>query len=248
MVLLRGALLLLVALIGLSTFSRYLPAFSWLIETILPAILIVSLVIFAPDIRQALERLGRAIAISTVDKSVRDVESTINAIVYSAIRLSNRKHGALIVLRRRDVLDEYVQTGAILNAVVTPELLLQIFYPNTPLHDGAVIISDSKLVAASCVLPLSASGVLTESPERQMGLRHRAALGVSEVTDAIAVVISEETGSITIANSGKMIRRINSKQLRSNLEAYFLPQQPNKFEQIFSNLFSTREDSEQKNE
>lgn len=248
MVLLRGALLLLVALIGLSTFSRYLPAFSWLIEKLLPAVLIVSLVIFAPDIRQALERLGRAIAITTFDKSVRDVESTINAIVYSAIRLSNRKHGALIVLKRRDVLDEYIQTGAALDAVVTPELLLQIFYPNTPLHDGAVIISGTRLVAASCVLPLSASGVLTESPERQMGLRHRAALGVSEVTDAIAVVISEETGSITIANSGKMIRRINSKQLRSNLEAYFMPQKPNRLEQFYARLIPSKEDTDQKNE
>jgi diadenylate cyclase len=248
MVLLRGALLLLVALIGLSTFSSDLPAFSWLIETILPAILIISLVIFAPEIRQALERLGRAIAISTVDKSVRDVESTINAIVYSAIRLSNRKHGALIILKRRDVLDEYIKTGAILDAVVTPELLLQIFYPNTPLHDGAVIISNSRLLAASCVMPLSASGVLTESPERQMGLRHRAALGISEVTDAIAVVISEETGSITIANSGKMIRRINSKQLRSNLEAYFMPQQTSRFEKFFSRLMPAREEKDLKNE
>jgi diadenylate cyclase len=152
------------------------------------------------------------------------------------------------VLKRRDVLDEYIQTGANLDAVVTPELLLQIFYPNTPLHDGAVIISGTRLVAASCVLPLSASGVLTESPERQMGLRHRAALGVSEVTDAIAVVISEETGSITIANSGKMIRRINSKQLRSNLEAYFMPQKPNRLEQFYARLIPSKEDTDQKNE
>ncbi len=207
MVLLRGTLLL-IALVAFLTLRNVLPAFSWLVEITLPSLLIVTLVIFAPEIRSALDQLGRALSGITIDKASVNTDQTIESIVYTAARLSSRKHGALIVMRRRDVLDEYIQTGVRLNAEVTPELLLQIFYPNTPLHDGAVIIADLKILAASCVLPLSASGVLTDSPERQMGLRHRAGLGITEVSDAVAIIISEETGSITIVNSGRMIRRI----------------------------------------
>lgn len=225
MVLLRGVLLLII-LVGFLTLRNFLPAFSWLVQITLPSLLVVALVIFAPEIRSALDRLGRAVSGLTIDKTSENIEKTIQSIVYSSARLSSRKHGALIVMKRRDALNEYIQTGVQLNADVTPELLLQIFYPNTPLHDGAVIISDSKIVAASCVLPLSSSGVLTETPERQMGLRHRAGLGISEVSDAVAIIVSEETGSITIVNSGKMIRRIDSKRLAKNLEAYFQPPTP----------------------
>lgn len=114
-------------------------------------------------------------------------------------------------------------TGVRMDARVTPELLLQIFYPNTPLHDGAVIISGGTLEAASCVMPLSSSGVLTRSPERQMGLRHRAALGISEVTDAVAVVVSEETGSISVVHGGRMIRRLDSDRLDNILGAFYRP-------------------------
>ena len=125
------------------------------------------------------------------------------------------------MLQRNDNLDEYIKTGVQLNAKVTPELLLQVFYPNTPLHDGAVIISGNSLVAASCVMPLSASGVLTRSPERQMGLRHRASLGISEVSDAVAVVISEETGAISVVHGGRMIRRLDSERLENILRTFF---------------------------
>jgi diadenylate cyclase len=100
---------------------------------------------------------------------------------------------------------------------------MQIFYPNTPLHDGAVIISSGTLVAASCVMPLSSSGVLTRLPERRMGLRHRAALGISEVSDAVAVVVSEETGVITVVHSGRMIRRLDSERLDNILRAFYRP-------------------------
>jgi diadenylate cyclase len=108
-----------------------------------------------------------------------------------------------------------------MDAKVTPELLLQIFYPNTPLHDGAVIISGNQITAAACVLPLSASGILNRSPERQMGLRHRASLGISEASDGIAVVVSEETGSISIAHSGRIIRRLDSERLENILLAFY---------------------------
>jgi diadenylate cyclase len=102
-------------------------------------------------------------------------------------------------------------------------MLLQIFYPNTPLHDGAVIIQGGRITAAACVMPLSASGVFNRSPERQMGLRHRAALGISEASDAIAVVVSEQTGSISIAHAGRMIRRLDSERLENILTAFYRP-------------------------
>lgn len=224
MVLLRGAILL-VALIGLLTSFEILPAFSWLIKTMFPAILLAIPVIFAPEIRHALERLGRAGFLQPSEFHSKQTLDIIGAVVTASSRLSDRQHGALIVIERRDSLKEFVQTGVLLDARVTPELLLQIFFPNTPLHDGAVIIDGSKIVAASCVMPLSASGVLTKSPERQMGLRHRAALGISEVSDAIALVVSEETGSISVVHSGRMIRRIDIDRLENILKAFFRPSQ-----------------------
>ena len=222
MVLLRGVLLL-VALVGILTSFEVLPAFSWLVRTTLPALVVAIPVIFAPELRRALERLGRAGTIQASGKVYTDIQKTINSIVISAVRLSERGHGALIVLQRLDTLDEYIRTGVMLEARVTTDLLLQVFYPNTPLHDGAVIISGAQLIAASCVLPLSASGVLTRLPERQMGLRHRAALGISEVSDAIAVVVSEETGSISVVHAGRMIRRLDAERLENILGAFYRP-------------------------
>jgi diadenylate cyclase len=232
MVLLRGALLL-IALFGLLTSLEVLPAFSWLVRTILPALVFVIPVIFAPEIRRALERLGRAGVLLPADKSSSAPQDTINAVVIAATRLSDRQHGALIVMQRKDVLDDYVQTGVYMNARVSPELLLQVFYPNTPLHDGAVIISGNRLIAAACVMPLSASGVLVRSPERQMGLRHRAALGISEVSDAVAVVVSEETGSISVVHGGRMIRRLDADRLENILRAFYRPAQTRNGFQIF---------------
>jgi diadenylate cyclase len=151
----------------------------------------------------------------------------------------------LIILQRLDNLDELTQTGVQMNARVTPELLLQIFYPNTPLHDGGVIISGPSIVAAACVLPLSASGILNRSPERQMGLRHRAALGTSETSDAIALVVSEETGAISIAHAGRMLRRLDPDRLENILTAFFRPngkmRKPNLLERLLPGLFSRKE-------
>jgi diadenylate cyclase len=227
MVLLRGALLLIV-LVSLLSSLEVFPAFSWLVRNTLPALLFVIPVIFAPEIRRTLERLGRAGEILPAGAPSSDTQSAITAVISATSRLSDRRHGALIVMQRTDSLDEYIQTGVLLNARVSPELLLQVFYPNTPLHDGAVIISGSRLVAAACVMPLSASGVLTRSPERQMGLRHRAALGISEVTDAVTVVVSEETGSISVVHRGRMIRRLDSDRLDNILRAFYRPLEPRK--------------------
>jgi diadenylate cyclase len=220
MMLLRGVLLL-VALVALLTSLDVLPSFSWLVKTTLPALVVAIPVIFAPEIRRGLERLGRAGSIQTGTKSSTAIQNTITTVVSSSLRLSDRGHGALIVIMRLDSLDEYVRTGVALDATVSTDLLLQIFYPNTPLHDGAVIISGGRILAASCVMPLSASGVLTRLPERQMGLRHRAALGISEVSDAVVVVVSEETGTISVVHGGRMIRRLDGERLENILRAFY---------------------------
>lgn len=226
MVLLRGMIFLVVALVLLTTLVE-LPAFSWLIQSILPALLLSIPVIFAPEIRRALERLGRAGTVTFLPAANQNpgenMQEALHAVVEAAARLSARQHGALIVIQRMDSLDQYIETGVQMRANVTPELLLQIFYPDTPLHDGAVVIARGRMVAAACVMPLSASGILNRSPERQMGLRHRAALGISEVSDAVAVVVSEQTGSISIAHAGRMIRRIDPERLENILTAFFRP-------------------------
>jgi len=207
MVLLRGVILLIV-LTALLTGFVSLPAFSWLLRTTLPAMLFAIPVIFAPEIRRGLERLGRVLAAGETHLTALEMRSSIQAVVGAASRLSARQHGALL-------------SGVSLQSRVTPELLLQIFYPNTPLHDGAVVIEGTRVAAAACVLPLSSSGILAHSPDRQMGLRHRAALGISEVTDAVAVVVSEETGFISIAHAGRMIRRLDPERLENILIAFF---------------------------
>ena len=246
LVLMRGVLFLVI-LLALLTSLVELPAFSWLIQSTLPALLLAIPVIFAPEIRRGLERIGRAGTSFSPTGRATDQETlnTIQAIVGASARLSARQHGALIVMQRLDSLEEYNETGVRMNAKVTPEILLQVFYPNTPLHDGAAIVGRNRLLSASCVMPLSASGILTRSPERQMGLRHRAALGISEVSDAVAIVVSEETGSISIAHSGRMIRRLDTERLENILIAFFRPNggpgERKWYRQVFPNLFSRKD-------
>ena len=244
--LLRGIILLII-LVALLTSLVNLPAFSWLLRTALPVLVFAIPVIFAPQIRRALERIGRAGTFfrSSRKNADQEMHETIQAVVSAAARLSARQHGALIIMERFDRLDEYVRSGIILQSAVTPEMLIQIFYPNTPLHDGAVIIAGKKIVAAACVLPLSASGILARSPERQMGLRHRAALGISEVTDAIAVVVSEQTGSISIAHAGRIIRRLDVERLENILIAFYSPEkirEGNFFQRHFPYLFPRKDE------
>jgi len=243
MALLRGMIMLIV-IITLLTSLVDLPAFSWFAQNALPAMLLALPVIFAPEIRRTLERIGRAgVFMSTASKSDDTaIEETIRAVVSASTRLSARKHGALIIIQRLDHLDEYIQTGVQLNAKVTPELLLQIFYPNTPLHDGGVIIVDSQVTAAACVLPLSASGILNRTPERQMGLRHRASLGISEASDAVAVVVSEETGAISITHSGRMLRRLDPDRLENILTAFFRPGSTEPSKGMLPKLFRRKKD------
>ncbi len=246
MVLLRGVIFLLIITVLLTSLAN-LPAFSWLVRTALPALLFAIPVIFAPEIRRALERIGRAGTFQPGGgkKSGLTMQTTIQAVVSAAARLSARQHGALIVLQRFDRLDEYLRSGVTIRGQVTPDLLIQIFYPNTPLHDGAVVIAGDEIVAAACVMPLSASDILARTPERQMGLRHRAALGISEASDAIAVVVSEETGAISIAHAGRMIRRLDPERLENILIAFYNPEKPgreNFFRRHFPYLFPRKDE------
>ncbi|MBN1264043.1 MAG: diadenylate cyclase CdaA [Anaerolineales bacterium] len=246
--LIRGMILMIIAI---SIFSSLLPlpAFSWLLRNTLPALLIAIPVIFAPEIRRGLERLGRAGSNIIQRPDNRASEQIIPGIVTAAQRLSNNRHGALIVIERTVHLDEYIETGIPMDAILTPELLLQIFYVNTPLHDGAVIIRENLIAAASCVMPLSASGTFSRSLDRQMGLRHRAALGISEVSDAISVVVSEETGAISVTHNGRMIRRLDPNRLRNILIAFYRPRSEtilppwlyNILNRIFKNRFSSHQ-------
>ncbi len=247
MVLLRGVILIVVALILLTSLVD-LPAFSWLVRNSVPAMLLSIPVVFAPEIRRALERIGRAgnLFSNFRQSSTEEIEQAVHAVVTATARLSARQHGALIIMQRLDNLDEYIASGVRMYSVVSPELLLQIFYPNTPLHDGAAILSGNRIVAAACVMPLSSSGILNRSPDRQMGLRHRAALGISEESDAIAVVVSEETGGISIAHAGRMIRRLDPERLENILLAFFRSSatQPSRrwYTRLFPYLFPRRDE------
>jgi diadenylate cyclase len=239
----RGVIFVVV-LISLLTTLVNLPAFSWLASATLPALLFAIPVLFMPEIRRGLERLGRAgsgaLLIDRPFTDIQVIQKTIKDVATASARLAVFRQGALIVLQRGDNLREFEETGVKLGAKVTPELLLQIFYPNTPLHDGAVIIKNGLVSAGACVMPLSSSGVLNSSPERQLGLRHRAALGISEVSDAIAVVVSEETGSISLAHRGRLMRRISAEKLENVLLAFFKQQaeieQHANFKTWFQNL------------
>jgi len=223
----RGVVFLVI-LTSLLTTLVNLPAFSWLISTTLPALLVAIPVIFQPELRRGLEHIGRAgtgaFDLHSSGINFEIVEKMIKNVVNAAARLSAFKQGALIIIERRDDLYEYENTGVKIDAIISPEMLLQIFYPNTPLHDGAAIIVKNKITAAACIMPLSASGVLNSEPDRQMGLRHRAALGISEATDAIAVVVSEETGVISMAHRGRILRRISADKLENVLTAFFQQQ------------------------
>lgn len=232
-VLLRGMIFLVVVIALLTSFLK-LRAFSWLLRSALPALLISIPVIFAPEIRRALERLGRAgsafsFGVRSADADVQDV---IDAIAKAAQKLSERRHGGLIAIEREVGLRDYAATGVHLDAAVTPELILQVFYPNSPLHDGAMIIAGNRILAAACVMPLTANEDL---PDRQMGLRHRAALGISEVSDAVAVVVSEETGIISVVHNGRMIRRLDMARLKHVLSVFYhRPQRTNWFTHTLS--------------
>jgi len=241
--LLRGIFLIII-LVTLLISLLDLPGFSWLVDTISPALIFAIPVVLAPEIRRGLERMGNVSDLGLFKhrsaKTSEQLEQMLQAVTAAVVQLAQRRHGALIILRRRQFLDSYYKNGVLMDAMVTPQLLMQIFYPNTPLHDGAVIIDENRIKAAACVMPLSSSGVLNASVERSMGLRHRAALGISEVSDAIAVVVSEETGTISIAHRGRLIRRLDSDRLMNNMRAFMTSSEVLKRQKSWLSYFRLR--------
>lgn len=215
--LLRGTLIVLL-LVGLAASIFPLVAFRWLVNNILTVAAIAIPIIFQPELRRVLERIGRAGFSLGRRPDLSPQRKIIDDVCAAAARLSERRQGALIVLQRDTQLAEYVATGVLMDAEVSAQLLLTIFWPKTELHDGAVIIREAKLAAAACVLPLSSGRNLTD---RKMGTRHRAALGITEISDAICVVVSEETGQIGVANGGRMIRRLDAIRLKTILSAFY---------------------------
>ncbi len=216
--LLRGLVLVVVTMAIVSSLFQ-LVAFSWLLQTGVTVLAIAIPIIFQPELRRALEQLGRGLQLLSrqAPESLRD--QIIEQVCQAADKLSERRHGALIVLQRNSSLQEYIRTGIALDSGVSAALLLTIFWPKTELHDGAAIIdTDGRIASAASVLPLTASRNL---PTRKMGTRHRAALGISEVSDAICVVVSEETGKIAVTNGGRMIARVDANRLRTILHALY---------------------------
>ena len=221
-VLVRGVLITALVLVTFVVVFN-LQALGWLLSNAITVLAIAIPIIFQPELRRLLERIGRAGSLfgRLAPESVR--EQIINEIVRAAERLSERRHGALIVLQRNSPLDDFINTGVQINSLVKSELLLTIFWPKTELHDGAVMIDKNGVIAsAAAVLPLTANRNL---PNKKMGTRHRAALGMSEVSDAICVIVSEETGRISITNNGRMVSRLDIERLRTILTAFYLPNQ-----------------------
>src|SRR4051812_3672775 len=183
---------------------------SWLLSTLLPYAVFALIVVFAPEIRQALARLGRRITLSRNASSEADAYDDI---VLAANLFSQNQTGALIIIEREMGLRTYIESGVPLDAHLSYDLLATIFRPSAPLHDGAVIVQGDRIAAAACFLPLSMNPVLST----QLGTRHRAGIGITEETDAIAVIVSEETGAISLAVSGKIDRDITVEHLRNRL-------------------------------
>lgn len=181
--------------------------------------LLAIIIIFQPELRRALEQLGRGRLFSSRTIPQDDsVKKSIAAIVKASTYMGKRRIGALMSLERETGMSDYVETGIAMNAHLTSELLINTFIPNTPLHDGAVIIKEDAILAAACYLPLSENPFIS----KELGTRHRAALGVSEVTDSITIIVSEETGNISLTKNGELHRDLDEEQLRTLLEQEML--------------------------
>lgn len=177
-------------------------------------------VIFQPELRRLLEKMGRSKVGKLIDFAAGTFdgkEDAISEIVTAVTNMANTKTGALIVMERQTKLGDVIRTGTLINAAVSSALLENIFVPNTPLHDGAVIIRDEKIYTAGCFLPLTSNASLS----RELGTRHRAALGISEASDALVIVVSEETGKISIAVNGSLTRNLTEEALKSALTKAF---------------------------
>ncbi|UOE94298.1 diadenylate cyclase CdaA [Alkalihalobacillus sp. LMS39] len=211
--LLKGITVILIVWFLSSFFA--LRTLEFIMQQVVTYGLLAIIIIFQPELRRALEQLGRGRFFSrTTAPQEEQASKSIDAIVKSANYMAKRRIGALISIERETGMTDYVETGIIMDARLTSELLINIFIPNTPMHDGAVIIKENKILAAGCYLPLSENPFIS----KELGTRHRAALGVSEVSDSVTLVVSEETGNISLTKNGELHRDLNEEQLRELLE------------------------------
>ena len=217
-VLLRGTLMIVILFFIVTVFLP-LSTFDYLLQLALLAILIATPVIFQAELRYGLEQLGRRVGTFNLRQTVS--ESTIKPLARAVENLSSQRVGALIVLEGEENLDDILETGVPVGSDVTSELLQTIFYNGTPLHDGALVIRGSKLLAAGCVLPVSNRQLY--AGERRLGTRHRAAVGVTETSDAMAVVVSEETGKVSVARFGRLETALEKTELRDRLYGFYNP-------------------------
>jgi diadenylate cyclase len=194
-----------------------LQALSWLLQNVLPFAVFGLIVVFQAEIRKVLAHIGKAPLLGAFTE--RKTEEVVDEVVLAATTLASQQTGAITVLEREMGLRSYIETGIGLDAIVTYDLLISIFNPNTPLHDGAVVIQGNRIAAAACFLPLTVNPELS----RTLGSRHRAAIGVTEDTDAVAVVVSEETGIISLVAGGQIRRGFDGRTLKQALlEAFEL--------------------------
>ena len=216
-VLLKGIIILLC--IAFAAYLLQLHTVSWILSNTMSVGITAILIVFQPELRSALEQLGRknwVTDIFSTDSRQEEQEytaRTLQEISRAAIEMGKVKTGALIVLQREVALGEYERTGIPIDAKVSSQLLINIFEHNTPLHDGAVIVRENRIVAATCYLPLSDNMELS----KQLGTRHRAGVGISEQTDSVTIIVSEETGQVSVAQNGRLIRGVSSAKLREIL-------------------------------
>lgn len=194
---------------------------NWILSNAMTVGTLALLIVFQPELRRGLESLGRSrfFTKSFVDIRTENMAKVVDEIVEACASLSRQKIGALMVFERQTGLNEIVETGTKINGNVSADLLINIFIPNTPLHDGAVIIKDNIIKAAACFLPLSESSAIS----RELGTRHRAAIGITERSDSLAVIVSEETGAISVAENGNISRYIDPETLKEILLNMYKP-------------------------
>ena len=200
-----------------------LSAFNWILRQVINTGVIMLVVLFQPELRRGLEKIGRSklsgAGLLESSHKIATAEHDADEIVHCMTNLSRRRVGALVVIQNKTGLNDIIATGTMLDAEISSALLENIFEPNTPLHDGAVIMRGGRIVAAACYLPLSEN----YSISRELGTRHRAAIGISETTDATVLVVSEETGVISVAREGKLTRYFDAKALKKLLMDLFQP-------------------------
>lgn len=209
---------------------------SYLLRNLMQYGIIAFLVVFQPELRRALEKVGRTNFSSLFSNENADTDTTASEIAAAAAAMSSRRIGALIVLERSTKIGDIIRTGSEIDSRVSSELLINIFIPNTPLHDGAVIVRENRIVAARCILPLTHNETLSQ----EFGTRHRAALGLSESSDAAVIVVSEETGKISFAQNGNMSRNYTEETLRKVIAKTLSPEASDNGKQFIPTLWKER--------